>query len=63
MTKPQVSKNALRAMAALLGLALTDEGLEGLLPQAEQTLEGIAALDVLNLEGVEPALIFKADRE
>ena len=63
MTKRQVTKESLRAMASLSGLELSDERLEDLLPQAQQMVEGMAGLDVLDLESVEPAIVFKADAE
>ena len=62
MAKPQVSKETLKAMAALSGLELSDERLEELLPRAQKAAEETASLDGLDLEGIEPAVVFRADR-
>ena len=63
MAKPQVSKEELRAMAGLSGLELSDERLDDLLPQVRQAAEGLEGLDALDLESIDPALVFKVDRE
>ena len=63
MTKPQVSREALKAMAGLSGLELDDERLEELLPQVQRIVEAMDGLDLLNLESIEPAVVFKADME
>ena len=62
MEKSRVSKETLKAMAALSGLELGDERLEELLPQAQKAAEDMASLDGLDLEGIEPAVGFRADR-
>ena len=63
MAKRRVTKEMLNAMAGLTGLELTDEKLDQLLSQVRQTVEGIEGLDTMDLEGVEPAIVFKADGE
>ena len=60
MAKPRVTKETLKAMAQLSGLELSDEALEELLPQIRQTVESLAGLD---LQSVEPAIVFKPDLE
>ena len=62
MGSPQVSKETLKAMATLAGLELSDERLEELLPQARKAAEDAASLDGLDLEGIEPAVVFRAGR-
>ena len=62
MAKPQVSKEALKAMAALAGLQLSDEELAALLPQMERSAESLAGIDVLGLEAVEPSIVFRMER-
>ena len=49
-------------MAALAGLELSDERLEELLPQARKAAEDAASLDGLDLEAIEPAVVFRAGR-
>ena len=61
MAQPKVSKEALKAIAAMSGLDLSDERLEDLLPEVGRVVEGLAALEALDLEGVEPATVFRAD--
>jgi len=63
MAKPQVTKEALRALANLSGLELSEGQLEGLLPQVQRVVEGLEGLDVLNLEDIEPAVVFKPETE
>ena len=60
---PQVTKEALKALASLSGLELSDERLDQLLPQVQRNAEAIASLDDVDLEGVEPAVIFQAGAE
>ena len=60
MANPRVTKETLKAMAQLSGLELSDEALEELLPQIRQTVESLAGLD---LQSVEPAIVFKPDLE
>ena len=63
MAKPQITKEALRAMANLSGLEISDQQLEELLPQVQRVVEGLEGLDVLNLEAIEPAVVFKPETE
>ena len=63
MERSRISKDALRAMASLSGLELSDERLEELLPVVQRSADMAARLDELDLEGVEPAIIFKAHGE
>ena len=63
MTNPQISKEALKAMASMSGLNFSDEKLEELLPQIQQAAEALSGLDALNLGEVEPAITFKTEGE
>jgi len=63
MAKRHVTKEALKAMANLSGLDLSDEKLEELLPQVQRNLDDIDSLDLLNLADVDSAIAFKASRE
>ena len=63
MAKPQITKEALRAMANLSGLEISDQQLEELQPQVQRVAEGLEGLDVLNLEEIEPAVVFKPETE
>ena len=63
MTNPQISKEALKAMASMSGLNFSDDTLEELLPQIQQAAEALSGLDVLNLDEVEPAITFKTEGE
>ena len=58
MAKPQVTKEALRAMASMSGLELSGERLDELLPQVQRVVEAMGDLDALNLENIEPAVVF-----
>ncbi len=50
-------------MAHLAGLEISDQRLEMLLPQIQTTSDATNALDeVLDLDGVEPAITFEAGR-
>ncbi|MGH2542856.1 MAG: hypothetical protein ACRDIB_08670 [Ardenticatenaceae bacterium] len=62
MAEHQVTRETLKAMAALLGLTLSDEKLEQLLPQVQRAAKTLAELDALDMESVEPAIIFTSDR-
>ena len=62
MAKPRVTKEALRALAGLTGLQLTDERLEELLPRVQQSAESLAKLDALDLQSAEPSIVFRAQR-
>ena len=63
MATPQVTKEGLKAMASLSGLELSDERLEELLPQVQRIVEAMAGIEALDLEGVEPTVVFMADKE
>ena len=63
LTQPKITKDALRAMAAASGLELSDEQLDELLPQVLRSVDGLDDLDVLDLQDVEPAVLFKTDQE
>lgn len=60
---PEVSKETLKAIARLSGIELTDQRLEEIAPQIQQTLDSLARLNELNLGDAEPANIFRAKRE
>ena len=61
MAAPKVTLESVQALARLIGLELPDEKVQGLLPQLKRGSEGVAGLDELKLEGVEPAVSFRAD--
>ena len=61
MTTPDVSRETVQALAALAGLSLDDSELDALLPQIEQNVETMAALDAIELTDVEPAIIFRSE--
>ena len=63
MAQSKVTKETIRAMAAASGLQLSDEQMTELLPQVQQSVDGLDGLEVLDLQDVEPALLFKADQE
>ena len=62
MVTPRASKETLKAMANLLGLEFSEQRLEKLLPQVQQMVKEMAGLDVLDLNDVEPAIIFRPER-
>ena len=62
MITPRASKETLKAMANLLGLEFSEQRLEELLPQVQQMVKEMAGLDGLNLNEVEPAIIFRPER-
>ena len=63
MAKREVTREALKAMASLSGLELSDERVDELLPQVQRAVDGLAGLDVLDLESVEPAVVFRVHGE
>lgn len=63
MAGPRLTKETLTALAVLAGLELTDERLDELLPQVQRNIDAMASLDELDLENVEPAVIFQAGAE
>jgi hypothetical protein len=58
---PKVSKETLKAMATLLGLEFSAQRLEELLPRVQQMVKDSSDLDGLNLNDVEPAVIFRPE--
>ena len=59
MADTEITLESLRAMARLAGLEISDARLEALLPQIQRTAASMNALvEVLDLEGVEPAITF-----
>lgn len=63
MAKRVITAETLRAMASASGLELTDEQLDDLLPQVQRSVDELERLDILDLQDVEPAVQFRADRE
>ena len=63
MAKRVITVETLRAMASASGLELTDEQLDDLLPQVQRSVDELERLDILDLQDVEPAVHFRADRE
>ena len=63
MAKRVITVETLRAMASASGLELTDEQLNDLLPQVQRSVDELERLDILDLQDVEPAVHFRADRE
>ncbi len=63
MADTEVTLESLRAMAQLAGLEISDPRLETLLPLIQRTSAATNALDeVLDLDGIEPAITFEAGR-
>ena len=50
-------------MASASGLELADEQLADLLPQIQRSVDELERLDILDIQDVEPAVHFRADRE
>ena len=63
MTKRVITVETLRAMASASGLDLTDDQLDDLLPQVQRSVDELERLDILELQDVEPAVLFRADSE
>ena len=63
MADPQVSKEALQAVASMLGLRFTDRKMEDLLPQVRLSVNQIREMDSLNLDEIEPATMFKVEED
>ena len=61
MAAPQVTLESVQALARLIGMELSDDKVNELLPLLRRGSEGVVGLDALKLEGVEPALSFRAD--
>ncbi len=63
MADTEVTLQSLRAMAQLAGLEISDQRLETLLPLIQKASAATNDLDeVLDLDGVEPAITFEAGR-
>ena len=63
MAKRVITIETLRAMASASGLELADEQLADLLPQIQRSVDELERLDILDIQDVEPAVHFRADRE
>ena len=61
MAASEVTLESVQALARLIGLELPDEKVNELLPQLKRGSDGVAGLDELKLDGVEPAVTFRAD--
>ena len=61
MAAPQVTLESVQGLARLIGLDLSDDKVNELLPLLRRGSDGVVGLDALKLEGVEPALSFRAD--
>ncbi len=59
----RVSAAHLRSVASLAGLALSEERLALLAPQVQAVIQGVEALDQLDLSEVEPEVVFRAHWE
>ena len=57
---PRVSVEHLRSIAEFAGLDLPEERLSLLVPQIQALIDGVAALDQLDLSEVEPEIVFRA---
>ena len=63
MSTREVSKETLRAIARLTGMDLSEGKLDELLPQVRSSVEALGRLDALDLDSVEPAVVFVPERE
>ena len=61
MAASQVTLESVQALARMIGLELPDEKVDELLPGLRRGSEGVLGLDELKLEGMEPAVSFRAD--
>ena len=62
MTHAQLSKDELAAMARAVGLELSDERLERLLPEVESLSAAFERLARLDLKRHEPSVVFRPGR-
>ena len=62
MPKPQFTEESIKAMAAMVGLELSDERVAELLPQVQRAAELAAENETLDLTDVEPAFRFDPER-
>ena len=61
MTARNITLESVQALARQIGLELTDEKVNELLPLLRRGADGVAGLDELKLEGIEPAVSFTAE--
>ena len=61
MAAPQVTLEGVQALARLIGMELSDDKVDELLPLLRRGSDGVVGLDAIKLEGVEPVLSFRAD--
>jgi Asp-tRNA(Asn)/Glu-tRNA(Gln) amidotransferase C subunit len=62
MHRPQITEESIKAMAAMVGLELSDERVAELLPQVQRAAELAAENETLDLTDVEPAFRFDPER-
>ena len=62
MPRPQITEDSIKAMAAMVGLELSDERVKELLPQVQRAAELAAENETLDLTDVEPAFRFDPER-
>ena len=62
MPRPQITEESIKAMAAMVGLELSDERVAELLPQVRRAAELAAENETLDLTDVEPAFRFDPER-
>ena len=62
MPRPQITEESIKAMAAMVGLELSDERVKELLPQVQRAAELAAENETLDLTDVEPAFRFDPER-
>ena len=63
MSDAEISKEDLAARARAVGLELSDQRLEELLPEMQEGVEAFMRLAALDLQGFEPAVTFKPRTE
>jgi Asp-tRNA(Asn)/Glu-tRNA(Gln) amidotransferase C subunit len=62
MPRRQITEESIKAMAAMVGLELSDERVAELLPQVQRAAELAAENETLDLTDVEPAFRFDPER-
>ena len=62
MPRPEITEESIKAMAAMVGLELSDERVAELLPQVQRAAELAAENETLDLTDVEPAFRFDPER-
>ena len=63
MGKHRLTKESLKSLAGLAGLELSEKHIDHLLPQMQASIEAQERLRSLDLEGIEPDLIFSPSQE